>query len=173
MRRDNKGSAGYSIFPLKAKDAPELAALEAACFSTSFDEAQYAALLGGVEERLTGAGKNPGPDQPPFLALGLSTGGRLAAYVSLGLHPAAGELEIYNLAVHGDFRRKGLGKILLKTSLRVGTRFALARAVLEVRAGNTAALALYAAAGFCPCCRRKAYYADTGEDALVLSRNLP
>jgi ribosomal-protein-alanine N-acetyltransferase len=167
MRRDSRDSAGYSIFPLKAKDAPELAALEAACFSTAFGEAQYAALLGGVEERL--AGKGP----PPFLALGLRIDGRLAAYVSLGLHRAAGELEIHNLAVHDDFRRKGLGKILLEQALRIGTRLELTRAVLEVRAGNTAARALYAAAGFGLCGRRKAYYADTGEDALVLSRNLP
>jgi ribosomal-protein-alanine N-acetyltransferase len=48
-----------------------------------------------------------------------------------------------------------------------------ARALLEVRAGNVAALALYARAGFQECGRRKRYYADTDEDALVLCRDLP
>lgn len=161
----------YSIVPLKAKDAGELADLEAACFSSAWSAEQYRALLGGVESALQ-RGRGAG-HVPPFLALGLRFAAHeLAAYITLGLHAAGGELEVYNIAVQERRRRLGLGRALLDRALEVGARLGLSRALLEVRTGNTAALALYAAAGFTCCGRRKGYYPDTGEDALVLERGL-
>jgi ribosomal-protein-alanine N-acetyltransferase len=163
----------YSIFPLKEKDASELAALEAACFSSAWSGEQYARLLRGVEEALTRAAASARGNCPPFLVIGArAPTGRLAAYISLGLHSASGEMEIYSIAVHGDFRRQGLGRTLLERALDIGKGLDLTRALLEVRTGNAAALALYFSVGFCRRGRRKAYYADTGEDALVLSREL-
>lgn len=167
-------SDGFSILPLKEKDAPELAALEAECFSSAWSAEQYAELLRGVEAALSRAEATGQRTLPPLLVLGLRTPKtRLAAYISLGLHGAAQELEIYNIAVHDDFRRTGLGRRLLLRALEAGAALGLNRAVLEVRTGNTAALALYAAVGFTRCGVRKAYYTDTGEDALVLSCKLP
>ena len=161
-----------SIFMLKAKDAAVLAALEAGCFSTAWSAERYAALLSAAEEAASG---NQAA-LPSFCVFGLRAGqggaDTLDAYISLGLHLSAGEAEIYNIAVREDRRRLGLGGRLLVHALREAALAGFTRALLEVRTGNTAALPLYAQAGFRECGRRRRYYADTDEDALVLSRNL-
>ena len=162
---------GCTILPLKEKDAPELAALEAACFSLPWNEAEYRALLGKVDVILADrdALTVPWEELPVFMAFGLrDRDNRLAGYISLGLHHAAGELEIYNIAVAGALRRRGHGGILLDYALTRARQAGMSRALLEVRTGNAPALALYASAGFAECGRRRRYYSDTGEDALVL-----
>ena len=155
----------YSIVMLKAKDAAALAALEAACFSTAWSEERYAALLSAAHDTTV---------LPGFCVFGLrASRSGLDAYISLGLHHAAGEAEIYNIAVREACRQRGHGGRLLMHALREAALSGCTRALLEVRAGNEAALALYARAGFQECGRRKRYYADTDEDALVLCRDLP
>jgi len=174
----------HTIIMLKAKDAAALAALEAECFSTAWSEERYVALLSaspasplrwplrGLRGPVQEGGALPG-----FCAFGLCapriSGGDLDAYISLSLHPAAGEAEIYNIAVRETHRQRGLGKRLLVHALREAALSGCTRALLEVRVGNAAALALYTRTGFQECGRRKRYYADTGEDALVLCRDLP
>ena len=156
-----------SIFTLKEKDAALLAGMEAACFSTAWSADRYAELLRACD----------GPEGPlsaAFCVFGMRSGSSgLDAYISLGLHQTVGEIEIYNIAVRDDRRQHGFGKKLLVHALREAALAGFTRALLEVRTGNTAALALYASTGFRECGRRKGYYADTGEDALVLSRDLP
>ena len=158
-----------SIVMLKAKDAASLAALEVACFSTAWSEERYAALL-NADDALPG---DPAL-LPRFCVFGLRTrDARLDAYISLGMHHAAGEVEIYNIAVRETRRQRGYGRRLLIHALREAALSGCVRALLEVRASNTAALALYASAGFQECGRRKRYYTDTDEYALVLCRDLP
>lgn len=164
--------ASYSIVALGAKDAEALAALEAECFSMPWSEAAYRDILGAVDRAL--AGTTPAWNElPPFMAFGLREPDQsLAAYITLGLHHAAQELEIYNIAVKASARKRGCGKTLLTRVLALAAAGGAARAVLEVRTGNVPALALYAGAGFLECGRRKGYYTDTGEDALVLCLDL-
>jgi ribosomal-protein-alanine N-acetyltransferase len=83
------------------------------------------------------------------------------------------ELQVMNLAVDARVRRRGLGRFLLRKCLALGERAGVRRAFLEVRAGNSAARALYADCGFVLLGRRKAYYAQPVEDALVLVRDAP
>jgi ribosomal-protein-alanine N-acetyltransferase len=94
----------------------------------------------------------------------------LLAYCAVRL--VADELHVMNLAVDARARRRGLARFLLQKSLERGERAGAVRALLEVRAGNTAARALYAKAGFALLGKRKAYYVDPPEDALVLARAL-
>ena len=65
-------------------------------------------------------------------------------------------------------RRRGLGRRLLLLALQAGRKMGMQKAILEVREGNAPALALYRASGFVRTGRRPRYYADTGEDALIL-----
>ncbi|GBF96158.1 hypothetical protein Rsub_08906 [Raphidocelis subcapitata] len=81
----------------------------------------------------------------------------------------AGELQLLELAVHPDCRRRGLGAALLRRLLLEAGCDAAAAAVLEVRADNGGALALYAAHGFGEVGRRRRYYPD-GCDALLMAR---
>ena len=64
-------------------------------------------------------------------------------------------------------RRLGHGKRILRTVLRLARKMDIHRVLLEVRTGNRAAIALYEGCGFQKVGRRRNYYADTGEDALV------
>jgi len=85
----------------------------------------------------------------------------------------AGDLEILNLAVRPDARRRGTGAELLRHSFAWGQSFGAASAVLEVRAANATALRFYQYHGFEVIGRRKQYYVSPVEDALVLRARLP
>ena len=78
------------------------------------------------------------------------------------------EAHITLLAVHPQYHRQGLGQALLCYLLKRASDNGLERATLEVRASNSAAIALYQKFGFKTAGRRRGYYQDNGEDALVL-----
>ncbi|UBF26803.1 ribosomal protein S18-alanine N-acetyltransferase [Kovacikia minuta CCNUW1] len=80
------------------------------------------------------------------------------------------EAHITILAVDPNYQRQGVGQALLYALLRSAQGRGLERATLEVRISNQSALSLYEKFGFREAGRRKRYYQDTGEDALVLWR---
>jgi ribosomal-protein-alanine N-acetyltransferase len=80
------------------------------------------------------------------------------------------EAHITILAVDPDYQRQGLGQALLYALLNSAHHRGLERSTLEVRISNQSALSLYEKFGFREAGRRKRYYQDTGEDALVLWR---
>lgn len=82
------------------------------------------------------------------------------------------EVHVHNLAVAPERRRRGLGRTLLRTAITAAGRSAARWALLEVRAGNEGARRLYEGEGFAVVGRRRGYYADPVEDALVLRRAL-
>ncbi len=82
------------------------------------------------------------------------------------------EIHITNLAVHPRVRRQGIARTLLGAVLEEARRGGVAQAFLEVRPTNTGALGLYRRFGFEVIGRRKGYYFDTGEDALVMEVRL-
>lgn len=99
-------------------------------------------------------------------------GGRhaLAGYVVGRM--GADELHINNVAVRDGYRRRGIGNELLNKIMEQGRRLGTPTAFLELRAGNHAALALYERCGFRVTARRKKYYSDPVEDALVMITEL-
>ena len=95
--------------------------------------------------------------------------GLIAAYCVVRL--AADELQVQNLGVAPEHRRRGLGRWLVSLALEHGARRGATKAVLEVLQGNQAALALYGALGFEPLFVRRGYYQDPPEDAVVLQKS--
>jgi ribosomal-protein-alanine acetyltransferase len=81
---------------------------------------------------------------------------------------AADELHLTDLGVTAAQRRRGLARGLVTELCQQEARVVF----LEVRESNSAALGLYAALGFTELDRRARYYADTGEDAVVMQRLL-
>ena len=80
-----------------------------------------------------------------------------------------GETEILNIAVAETGRRQGVATKLLQARLNeVGTRVVF----LEVRESNSAARAFYEQLGFRETGRRRGYYSNPGEDAIVLRRDI-
>ncbi len=82
------------------------------------------------------------------------------------------EVEIVNLAVAPQRRRQGIAAALLTDALDAAQRAGARRVFLEVRESNSAALAFYTRHGFANAGRRRAYYSNPVEDAIILSRNL-
>ena len=78
------------------------------------------------------------------------------------------EVHILNLATRPAFRRLGIAQSLLLFSLDFSYRKGGTVYLLEAREKNQAALHLYRKAGFVSCGVRKRYYADTGEDAILM-----
>lgn len=78
------------------------------------------------------------------------------------------ELRLMNLAVEPSMRRRGIASDLIRHMLSVGRESGAVRAVLEVRASNAAARALYERVGFRQVALRRRYYTDPVEDAVLL-----
>ena len=81
----------------------------------------------------------------------------------------AGELHVNNVAVRPEFRRQGTAAQLLEAVLEWARRKGAAEALLEVRAGNSAAQGLYRRCGFQVTGRRRRYYTQPVEDALLMT----
>jgi [ribosomal protein S18]-alanine N-acetyltransferase len=79
------------------------------------------------------------------------------------------EFHVSTIAVHPEWRRRGIGELLLLSLLEKGAELKLARATLEVRLSNLAAQTLYRKYGFEIVSRQKAYYADNNEDAYIMA----
>jgi [ribosomal protein S18]-alanine N-acetyltransferase len=97
-------------------------------------------------------------------------GRRLVGY--LCLWEIGHEIHVTNLAAHPDLRRRGVARALLGAVLDDARSRAVSLAFLEVRPTNVEALGLYESFGFRVIGRRKGYYFDTGEDALVMEARL-
>lgn len=82
------------------------------------------------------------------------------------------EAELWNIAITPRYRRQGIAKSLLAEAFRRLSDSGAKRLFLEVRASNTPAMELYHSIGFILVARRKEYYHNPREDALVLVKRL-
>ena len=78
------------------------------------------------------------------------------------------ESHITNIAVAECFRRRGIGRKVTEALLQYLANLGAAYATLEVRESNRPAQSLYKSLGFIAVGRRKRYYEDNGEDALIM-----
>jgi [ribosomal protein S18]-alanine N-acetyltransferase len=83
-----------------------------------------------------------------------------------------GEVDIHNLAVDRDYRRRGIGRCLMNAVINEAKQQGMTRVTLEVRRSNEAAKGLYHALGFAVQGMRTGYYSDNGEDAYVMALDL-
>ena len=143
------------IRPAEEKDIDNIAALEPLCFddpwtpqmirSDVMDLPFSTYVLGEVDEKLVG-------------------------YV--GIMVVRDECQVNNVAVHPDYRKKGIGGTLLKTALSFAKKNGAEEAFLEVREGNDDAISLYESMGFKRLGVRKGYYENNGENAVVMRKDL-
>ena len=120
----------------------------------------------------------PPPWSPEAFAAQIGTPHSILIAMDSGFalgHALAGEAELLTMAVAPAWRRCGHGRELLNAFLRTARARGADAAYLEVAAGNCAARALYAGAGFVRVGRRQGCYRTPeggAEDALVLHRDL-
>lgn len=141
----------YKLVPMDRGHIKEIAQIERECFSMPWSE-------GALEEELY----NP---QASFIVAQRADGAVLGY---AGLHVAADEGYIDNIAVREDYRRQGIADDLLDVFVRFGAAN-LAFLTLEVRPSNQAAIDLYFKHGFAQVGRRKDYYQDPKEDAIIMT----
>ena len=79
------------------------------------------------------------------------------------------EVHVATLATHPDFRRQGIAKELLAHSLRYMSGEGAVSSFLEVRESNTAAREMYRKFGYEDTGRRRGYYKDNNEDAILMT----
>ena len=93
--------------------------------------------------------------------------GEVVGYIGAQLHP--GELHVANLAVSPFLRRQGLATLMLFTCIVEGVRRGVRWVTLEVRESNRPARNFYETFGFVEMGKRRGYYFDKGEDAVIMS----
>jgi [ribosomal protein S18]-alanine N-acetyltransferase len=144
-----------TIEPMTVGDLPEVLVLERASFPTPWTEANF---------------RHEIEDNPLAWNLVAKIGGGVAGFACA--YVVADEVMINDLAVDERKRRRGVGSAMLRRLLDGARSRGCRRATLEVRLGNGPARALYESFGFTISGLRRGYYADTGEDALLLSFDL-
>ena len=142
------------IVPMNEAHVAQIAALEARCFSTPWSENSVASEL----------------QNPWSLWLAEVQDGKVLGYVGSQMSPP--EADVMNLAVSPEARRQGLGEKLMKALCTALGEKQIESLSLEVRASNEAAIALYMKLGFVQAGRRKEYYVNPREDALILRKEL-
>ena len=95
-------------------------------------------------------------------------GETVAGYV--GSQTVCNETDMMNVAVTADFRRQGIGEKLVTALVEELKAIESHSLTLEVRASNAPAIALYEKTGFTEVGRRKNYYRNPKEDALILRK---
>jgi ribosomal-protein-alanine N-acetyltransferase len=143
------------IAPMTVEDLPSVLGIERASFTSPWTEANFRHEL--TENALA-------------WNLVARAGGRVVAFACAYI--VSDELMINDLAVDPLARRRGVGRELLGHLIEGARLRGCRRATLEVRPSNTPARALYESLGFAAVGRRAGYYADTGEDGLLLARDL-
>ena len=140
------------IVPMTARHLPAVAELERICFPADpWSEALFRAAL-----------ENPGA----AILLALGEDGAPLGYAVLSTVLDVGNLD--NIAVAPAYRRQGVADALLSVVTGFG-REHLSRLMLEVRASNAPAIALYEKYGFAAVGRRKNYYDAPREDAVLMT----
>ena len=151
----------YLIEPMTAHDLLEVVEIEEACRLSLWGwDSYYAELL--RPEAIMLVARRDHADE----ATGHALYGFLSARVS------AQELHINNIGVHEAARRRGIGNALMRAAVATARRAGARSAILEVRAGNVAAQSLYRRYGFEVVGRRRHYYREPPEDALLMNASL-
>ena len=130
----------------------QIAQLEKICFSDPWSENSIASEL----------------DNKLAFWLVATEGETVAGYI--GSQTVLDETDMMNVAVHPDFRRKGIAEALVNGLVEQLKTMGSHCLTLEVRASNAPAIALYEKLGFAEIGRRRNYYRNPREDALILRK---
>jgi ribosomal-protein-alanine N-acetyltransferase len=157
---------GIYIRPAKETDLPGVVALErSVAEAPHWPEKEYSAMIdqgqgtGNLIKRCLLIAEAEGP------LLGFGVGKMIGiAYERIA--------ELESIVVEKDVRRRGVGKALCAAVAAWSRQQSAPGLELEVRMGNEAAIALYTSLGFEVTGRRRAYYQQPTEDALLMRLNL-
>ena len=146
--------APLTIRRLSLADLPQVMTIERRSFSTPWSLAMFVLEV----------------SKPSGISLAALEGVRIVGYLVCSRY--AEVCHVMNVAVDLERRRRGIATALLRALFgqadRPGERY-----TLEVRPSNVSAIAMYERVGFARAGRRRGYYHDNREDALVMWREVP
>ena len=143
--------SGAKIRAMKERDIPRIMEIEQASFITPWTEGMFRSQLKFKDRMIN------------FVLL---ESGVIVGYAAVCI--AHDEIHLLSIAVAPEKRTRGFGEKMLVAVMKSGRARGAVRVILEVRAGNETARRFYRAHGFSEIGMRRAYYADTGEDAIVM-----
>ena len=144
-------AAAVEIRRLIYADLPQVVAIERRAFTTPWSLAMFVLEL----------------SKPSGICLAAAVENELVGYIVCSRYDTV--WHVMNVAVDTDRRRRGIATALISALLeRVGDD---AQVTLEVRKSNTGAIVLYEQLGFRAAGVRRRYYADNGEDAVIMWRS--
>ncbi len=135
-------------------DLPQVIAIERRAFPTPWSLAMFVLEL----------------SKPSGICLAAMSEDRLVGYLVCSRYDTV--WHVMNVAVDDRLRRRGIARSLLSRLFELADRPS-AQYTLEVRTSNDGAISLYEAFGFRAAGRRRAYYHDNREDALIMWRTAP
>ena len=139
------------IRPIESNDIDRVMELEKICFSTPWSREAFQIEV----------------EQNRFASyFVVESRGHIVGYG--GMWHIIGEVHITNIAIHPDFRRKGIGRELMLFLMESALSHGAKKMTLEVRKSNIGAKSLYRGLDFIEKGIRKGYYGDTGEDAIIM-----
>ncbi len=137
---------------MKDIHVPQIAKLETVCFSDPWSEKSVASELAN----------------PLSLWLVAMDGDTVAGYI--GSQAVEGEADVMNIAVHPDYRRRGIARELVNRLVAALGELGNYSLALEVRQSNAPAIALYEALGFHQVGVRPNYYRNPKENGLIYKK---
>ena len=139
---------------MKAEHVPQVAQLEKLCFADPWSEMSIASELQSIWSYWVVAVHDD----------------KVVGYI--GSQSSIDETDVMNVAVHPDWRRRGIAEGLIAHLIQELQNRGSKALMLEVRASNDPATALYEKLGFQQVGLRKNYYRNPKEDALILRKIL-
>ena len=140
------------IRKMESRDVSGIAELEKICFNDPWSENSIASEL---NNKLS-------------LWMVAIEGDKVVGYV--GSQTVLGETDMMNIATHPDYRNRGIATTLIVELIDALEKRGSHSLMLEVRATNEPAISVYKKMGFVEAGRRKNYYRNPKEDALILRK---
>lgn len=142
-----------TLHPMKEKDLPQVAAIEASIFSQPWSEKGFLDAL----------------RQKAAFYLVAAEEEKILGYC--GFYQSFDEADITNVAVRESERGRGVARAMLTELLKEGKNRGVAHFTLEVRVSNAPAIHLYEKLGFTSAGIRKNFYDYPKEDAMIMWRH--
>ena len=144
---DTSSHNGFEIVGFENRHAREVYEIEKTSFSTPWSKNEFDTL-------------KINPNARAFCAV---SGGRVCGFAVIYI--MGSDAELMDIAVHPDFRRKGIGEALMDKAVSLCEEEGAERLLLEVRVSNENAINLYRKKGFEKVGERKDYYSNPTENA--------
>ena len=144
---------------MRAESVAEIVKIAEECGLSYWSEADYRAEIDRAGSYTFQAESIPGQIVAGFIIMRLIT-------KTDGHYPAA--FEILNIAVKENYRKTGVGTLLIRSALHVAKQNSPANIRLEVRSSNKTAIEFYKKHGFRPEYVRRNFYSNPVEDGIVM-----